>query len=701
MDRLFNNRFRLIRSLGKGSFADVFLAEHVYLKTLVALKILRVHLSPSVEERFLNEARLLVRLKHPHIVVIHDYGMEGGAPFLVIEYALHGSLRQRYPVGTQVPVADILRYTTQIASALQYAHEQRIIHLDIKPANILLGPNDELWLSDFGISLMVPVSRSLILEEVVGTPHYIAPEQVEGHPKVASDQYALAVMVYEWFSGRCPFDGTPYEILKQHLQDVPPPLYPYIPGVTPAIEIVLFRALEKDPQDRYPSIQAFADALRIACVQASQLFLVPIKPLSPPVDAAPVLAPLADQAPVGQEPVVSASRVPAPHPATLAPSQQRPATSGPPERRLSRRAAIFGLLGLAVVVGGGAAALAFQALGSNLSHAGNNKQLSQQPTQQGTTSTPNTIGITIGATVYTYTGHRQAVKSVAWSPLDSKRVASASLDGTVQVWDAMNGSNVVRYTAHNNQVRTVAWSPDGKYLASGDFGGIIRVWTPDGKDIATSPYHKHTAEVRNVAWSPDGKYLASVGNDGMLHVWNPLTGQDIQGSPFVPTVGYQQQVLSVAWSADSTILVTGDSGGELYVWNIAIGQLLFSLTTGQNVQVWNVVWAPKTRTNLFVSVNQGGKVQLWDSTTKQAVATYTYTIANKGATGVAWSPDGTHLVVGGETGWVDMWNVEIGKTTPIATKQIHEATIWSMAWAPNGLHAASGSDDTTVNVWQV
>lgn len=140
--------YQLIRLLGAGSFGEVYLAEHVYRKDQVAVKVLP-RLADSDLQSFLNEARS-VRLKHPHIIQVRDFGIDNHVPFIVMDYAPHGTLRQRHPKGTRLPLASIVTYIEQIASALQYAHDERLIHRDIKPENLLIGTRGEVLVSDFG-----------------------------------------------------------------------------------------------------------------------------------------------------------------------------------------------------------------------------------------------------------------------------------------------------------------------------------------------------------------------------------------------------------------------------------------------------------------------------------------------------------------------------------------------------------------------
>src|SRR5260221_505280 len=187
--------YRLLRLLDSGGFADVHLGEHIYLHTSNAVKILQIHFFNAEEQQdFLREAQFIAHLHHPHIIQVQDFGLREGIPFLVMSYAPHGNLRQRHHEGTHVPFASVVAYVNQAASALQYAHHRQLIHRDIKPENLLLDEHDELLLSDFGIAIIARSSRSQSLQEVVGTVTYMAPEQIQGRPRPASDQYALAAL---------------------------------------------------------------------------------------------------------------------------------------------------------------------------------------------------------------------------------------------------------------------------------------------------------------------------------------------------------------------------------------------------------------------------------------------------------------------------------------------------------------------------
>ena len=256
--------YRLTRLLGSGSFSKVYLGEHVHLGTPAAIKVLRVTFVNEDVEEFRTEARTIARLVHPHIVRVLDFGLEGSIPFLVMDYAPGGTLRQRHRRGSRLPLHLVLSYVRQIASALHYAHQHQVIHRDIKPENMLLGYDNELLLSDFGLAIIAPSSRQEQAEDRAGTMAYMSPEQLQGKPRPASDQYALGVVVYEWLCGNRPFHGTATELYSQHLFAPPPSLREQVPTIPPAVEQVVLKTLAKDPQERFASMLALATALEEA-----------------------------------------------------------------------------------------------------------------------------------------------------------------------------------------------------------------------------------------------------------------------------------------------------------------------------------------------------------------------------------------------------------------------------------------------------
>src|SRR6266481_7194701 len=267
--------YRLSRLIGQGGFADVYLGEHIHLNTQAAIKVLQMRLTGSSLEQFRDEARTIASLVHPNIVRVLDFGVEDDIPFLVMDYAPNGTLRQRHPRGVPLPPVSIVPYVRQAAAALQYAHDRRLIHRDVKPENMLVGHNEAVLLSDFGLVMLAQSTSSQTTKEMAGTLPYMAPEQINGKPRPTSDQYALGIVIYEWLSGERPFQGSFVEIATQHLMSTPAPLHEKVAEISPAVEEVVFTALAKDPQRRFASVQAFATAFEQACQAPYSASFVP------------------------------------------------------------------------------------------------------------------------------------------------------------------------------------------------------------------------------------------------------------------------------------------------------------------------------------------------------------------------------------------------------------------------------------------
>ncbi len=254
-------QYEIFEILGRGNFAIVYLAKHIQLGTRVAIKELHVPLEREQEEQFFHEAYISARLVHPHIVRVLDYDVEDGVPFLVMDYAPYGTLRHLHPHGTRLPLRTVVSYVKHLADALQYAHQRFVVHCDLKPENILVGRNGRILLSDFGIAKIAGAHEQ---DKIVGTLPYMAPEQIDGTPCTESDQYAVAIIVYEFLSGKCPFQGSREAIIYQHRKVTPASLREQLPALPIAVEQVIMKALSKRPADRYPSVSAFAAALEQA-----------------------------------------------------------------------------------------------------------------------------------------------------------------------------------------------------------------------------------------------------------------------------------------------------------------------------------------------------------------------------------------------------------------------------------------------------
>jgi len=263
-----SDRYRLDREVGAGGMATVYLAEDVRHDRRVALKVLRPELAAVIgAERFLAEIKLTANLQHPHILPLFDSGEADGYLFYVMPFVKGETLRDRMSHERQLPVADAVRITLEVASALDYAHRQGVVHRDIKPENILLHDGSAL-VADFGIALAASKASGARMTETgmsLGTPHYMSPEQAMGEREITprSDVYALGAVLYEMLTGEPPFTGaTAQAVVARVLTESPRPLMTQRHTIPRHVEAAVLTALEKLPADRFTTAAEFAEALK-------------------------------------------------------------------------------------------------------------------------------------------------------------------------------------------------------------------------------------------------------------------------------------------------------------------------------------------------------------------------------------------------------------------------------------------------------
>ncbi len=735
--------YRLIQLLGTGGFAEVYLGEHILLETRAAIKVLDTRLQQQEAPTFLKEARIIAGLIHPHIIRLLEFGIEETTPFMVMDYAPNGTLRTRHPLGTQVPLATIVTYVRQIAEALQFAHDENIIHRDIKPVNILLGKRNEILLSDFGIAVIAHNTLSRKSEEVIGTPYYMAPEQIKKYPLPASDQYALGVMVYQWLTGTLPFEGTTDEILAKHLQASPPSLSSKMP-LSPEVEQVVLKALAKEPKQRFTSVKDFAGALEQTChSQKSTIFPTPSSP------SAVTLPPTVSM-------VVSSS----PHMALLY------TCHGHTDKVTD---------------------VAWSPNGQYVASKGNDQKVQIWDT-------------TTGSNIFTYQknfsffrrSRSRTVTAIAWSP-DGQRIAIADDDSTIQVWNVVTRSKI---TDHHQSKSTnyLVWSPNGKHIVSDGrrivhdvvynkpynqdvydvwdattgqgiftsdcFSDVVAEWSPDGQQIALNSrmievwdifakakrfsYESYSSAIK---WSPNGEYLAAGHLTGIMQLWSAVTGlqvfsystysysiysdscplcgsTDFSGSMICKNCEYPKQnqmrgdilyrLTTLAWSPNCSCIA---SAGYCYdthdfsdtrrikkpiqIWNITTGKCLL-IYVGHSNYVNSLTWlsdgqhiiskGPYIRPETWAIGSP--EIQIWNITSGKLVFSYSGLDSK-----AILSPDETCIATTSQDKTLQIWNVSSG--THIFTFPGISGGVNDIAWSPDGTRIASVSDDGKLRIWRV
>jgi eukaryotic-like serine/threonine-protein kinase len=335
INTLYDGRYRIVRKLGSGGMADVYLAEDEELGRRVAIKILndRYANDDLFIERFRREAKSAAGLSHPNIVSIYDRGEAEGTYYIAMEVIEGRSLKELIMTRGPLPIAQAIAYARQILDALRFAHRHGIIHRDIKPHNVLIG-DGRLKVTDFGIARHGP-SQMTEAGSIMGTAQYLSPEQARGAPvTAASDLYSVGIVLYEMLTGKVPFSGdTAIEIAMKHLNDIPKLPSRIRPEIPPELDQIVLRSLAKEQEDRYQSADEFIEDLQR--VEAGL-------PLSPETSEA-ATALLTGAALGGTTEVIgsdsAATQIAPPRPRPAAPRRPPPYTPGyrydepPPKRR--------------------------------------------------------------------------------------------------------------------------------------------------------------------------------------------------------------------------------------------------------------------------------------------------------------------------------------------------------------------------------
>ena len=580
--------YRLIRWLGGGGFGNVYLAEHVRDSTQVAIKVLQIRLTNHDDFRaFINEARMF-RLRHPHIIPLLDFGLSReDTPFLVMEYAPKGTLRHRYPKGKRVSLLTVVEYATQMSSALQYAHDQHLVHRDVKPENMLLRDDEVILLSDFGIATAAQSTHSFSANQGIGgTVPYMAPEQLEGKPRSASDQYALGVVIYEWLAGRCPFQGTAVEVAMQHAMKPPPSLVEQVPELPKEVEAVLFKALAKDHKERFASMWAFITALQQA--SAPPTFRLPASPVSDKLPSSEVsiihtlpASPLTPE--VGYETITSSSVVPEPFPQvanavtnTITPSEMKQSVSAftpqdhptitsmnthkaPPASKqgLSNRYRALLFVMILLVIGGGS--FVYLSL-----------------THKDTT-------VTVGSPVI----HKDTTVTVG-SPIITTYNAQVAKDGIMFGFDAQHTRNNpyehilnVTNVSQLHQAWTVR-TGDVVYSSPAVANGLVYVGSWDHKLYA---FDAATGQQKWAAPTNGAIYSSPVVSNGVVYV----DSEDNSLYAFDAATGQQKWVAPTGDVIESSPMVAnglvyiGCWNAKLYAFDTATGQQKWVVSTGHAI----------------------------------------------------------------------------------------------------------------------
>lgn len=288
LTHVLSGRYTVQRLLGAGGMGAVFLADDLTLERAVAIKVLPPDMSrdESVVARFHREAKTAAKLDHPNIIPIHRVESESGLHYFVMKFVTGRPLDAILAAGEPLPIPFAIRLLTEAAAALGHAHARGVVHRDVKPANIMLGADDQVVLTDFGISKVGELTSQLTQTGmIIGTPHYMSPEQATGRAVDGrADQYSLAVLGHQLFTGKLLFSGdSAHTVIYRHVSEQPPRVASLRPDVPAAVDAALDRALRKEPDERFATMEEFARALRGEGVGAA-----PARPTTRALNAATV-----------------------------------------------------------------------------------------------------------------------------------------------------------------------------------------------------------------------------------------------------------------------------------------------------------------------------------------------------------------------------------------------------------------------------
>ncbi|HEX9485858.1 MAG TPA: protein kinase [Gemmatimonadales bacterium] len=337
LQRIIEGKYRIERLLGKGGMGQVFLAHDLTLEREVAIKVLPPDVSQDdqVVRRFQQEAKTAAKLDHPNIIPIYRVESEGGLNYFVMKYVSGTSLEDLLDKKEPLPVPEIQRILWEAACALGHAHQRGVVHRDVKPANIMFDHDGRVMLTDFGISKALQAATGLTATgTIIGTPHYMAPEQGKGAPVDGrADQYSLGVVGYRMITAELPFSGdSVHTIIYKHIYEEPPLASAKRPGIPGSLTVAVSRALAKEPDQRFPTMEDFATAVW------------PEQPVASPAKSRGAARPRSRTAADAPTEITGAPTTPI--------SSAKSRKPAPPARRRSRAPAVIGLVVVAAGVGG-------------------------------------------------------------------------------------------------------------------------------------------------------------------------------------------------------------------------------------------------------------------------------------------------------------------------------------------------------------
>jgi uncharacterized protein (TIGR03066 family) len=732
-------RFVIRGKVGAGAFGTVYRAYDPQLDRVVALKVPNpgVMDTPKRVERFLREAKAAAGLRHPHIVPVFDAGQDGDRYYIATAFIDGKPLSEAIPE-TGMEFNRAVKLARELAEALAYAHEQGIVHRDVKPQNVMLDKHDRVHLMDFGLAARQEVEARLTTDgAVMGTPSYMAPEQAKGQTgevQPATDQYAVGVVLYELLTGRTPFVGPTPVVLHNVIHTEPEPPRTHRADVPRDLETVCLKALAKRPEDRYAGCQELADDLR-RWQEGEPVSARPLRAwerLSRWVRKEPKLA-LAGALVAA---VIVASFVLISDAASRADAARREAEESLAQARenAARREAAekrerdalektSGAIGTAIEERKRGDDFKAQAEASQAQLAQERRQADEVRAQLRAKGVAPEELFQIAFRVY-WGGLVDEARTLLqfipeerrdweWRYLsrlcdlpkaeprsvvlkrpdgtlyvanfnrDSTRAVIASNDNTARVCDARTGTEVFALKGHSGSVYWAAFSPDGERVVTASADKTARVWdAKSGAELFT--LKGHSGSIYSVNFSSDGTRIVTASADGTVRVW------DAAGKELVALEGHAGSVHFACFSPDGSLVATAGGDRTARLWDAKSGKEVLRLT-GHSNTVYSVAFHPEDAR--VVTASNDGTARVWDAATGKELLVLKH---GGGVLSAAFSPDGTRIATASADETARVWDAGTGKEV---LRFKYAAGAYAVAWSADGSKLAVALANRTAEVY--
>ena len=666
--------FRLEELLGQGGMGQVWRATDLELGRAVALKlVLPGRATARGLERFQREARAGARVVHPHIVATHRTGFDDGRAWIAQELVPGGrtlrTLISEFREGARQEepgYEEAALLVAKVAEALEAAHREGVVHRDLKPSNVLLSMDGEPRLTDFGLARLQDDSFESVTGEGGGTWAYMSPEQVAARRQEIdhrTDVFSLGVVLYELLTQQRPFEGdTAAQLTDKILREDPVPTRELRSQCPVELSVICAKAMEKRPQDRYPTAAAFAEDLRA--------FLAHEPIAARPASASRRIRNWCRRHPIRAS-VLSVATV------ALAVISVLAVQNGELAEQRARALAR---------VDAERASFIAQAARSSLDLGRSTEavaRLQRCPPELRDfewdhlrlLADPSTRTVPLAA----------ALLDLDWSP-DGERVAAATWGSDVLVLDLEEGAAVQRFVGHEARPRCVRWSPAGDRLASGANDRSVRVWVA-GTGECSHVLEGHEDFVEAVAWVEDGRGLLSAGRDRRVLLW------DLEAGTSSLVLEADADVFSLGVAPDGGLLAVGCIDGTIRLWDLEAAEQV-RILEGHTYCVTGLAWHPDGAP--LASSSYDNTARLWDVAgggEARVLAGHT-----KEIDGLAWSPDGSTLATAGWDMTVRTWDAVRGE--PIAVLTGHAKNVTAVAWSPDGTRLGSVGWDGALRTWR-